>query len=235
MRLGRLRPAMDRYGRAADLHDRTGTVSQAPGSIQAVTGFRPDELAAYVAFAAIGSFTPGPNTMIALATGVHFGWRRVGPHALGVMAGVSAMLALGIAGAIGVVLAVPGAAAVLRVVGVGYLLWLAWSIARSGDPHRRGLDRPMAAWQSTLLQFVNVKAWMLAIAVASTWFAQPDAATARAATAIAVFAAMTAAANYAWACAGQGLQAWLAVGRRRLVFDRTMGVALAASALSMLR
>jgi hypothetical protein len=34
---------------------------------------------------------------------------------------------------------------------------------------------------------------------------------------------------------GQGLQAWRAVGRRRVVFDRTMGVALAASALSMLR
>jgi threonine/homoserine/homoserine lactone efflux protein len=200
-----------------------------------MTGFRPDELAAYVAFAAIGSFTPGPNTMIALATGVHFGWRRVWPHALGVMAGVSAMLAMGIAGAIGVVLAVPGAGAVLRAVGVGYLLWLAWSIARSGDPRRRGLERPLAAWQSALLQFVNVKAWMLAIAVASTWFAQPGAAVERAAFAIAVFAAMTTAANYAWASAGQGLQAWLAVGRRRVLFDRTMGVALAASALSMLR
>jgi len=202
-----------------------------------MTGFQPDEFAAYVAFAAIGSFTPGPNTMIALATGVHFGWRRVWPHALGVMAGVSAMLAMGIAGAVGLVLAVPGAGAVLRAVGIAYLLWLAWSIARSADPHRRGLERPLAAWQSTLLQFVNVKAWMLAIAiaVASTWFAQPGTALARAAVAIAVFAVMTAIANVAWAAAGQGLQAWLSVGRRRRVFDRTMGIALAASALSMLR
>lgn len=196
-----------------------------------------DGLAALVALATVGSFTPGPNTMLALATGVRFGWRRVGPHALGVAVGLAAMLGLAAAGAAAVLLAVPAAGAALRAAGVAWLLWLAWRIGRGGGTDRQGLDRPLAAWQSALLQFVNVKGWMLVVAVTGTWLGAggSQATGLRAAAAMLTFAATTAAANYAWAAVGSSLQAWLAVGRRRAWFDRGMGVALAASALAMLR
>ncbi|HYF61029.1 MAG TPA: LysE family transporter [Burkholderiaceae bacterium] len=193
------------------------------------------DLPAFVAFAAVGSFTPGPNTTLALAIGARFGWRRVGGHALGVAIGLSAMLALAALGAVGLLQAVPGLEPALRAAGVAWLLWLGWKVARGGRGDRPGLDRPLAAWQSALLQLANAKAWMLCVAVAATWSAAVQRVPALAAVPIVVFAAMTTAANLAWAALGQSMQAWLAVGSRRAWFDRAMGALLAASALAMLR
>jgi threonine/homoserine/homoserine lactone efflux protein len=193
-----------------------------------------DGLVAFAAFAVVGSFTPGPNTMLALATGARFGWRRVGPHALGVTLGFSTILALAAAGAAAVLLAVPAASTALRLAGVAWLLWLAWKVGRGGGPLDRGIERPFAAWQSALLQLVNAKGWMLGVAVAASWLGGSGATAPRAAVAVATFALTNVAAIYAWAGLGSSLQAWLAVGRRRARFDAAMGVALAASALAML-
>jgi threonine/homoserine/homoserine lactone efflux protein len=172
--------------------------------------------------------------MLALATGARFGWRRVGPHALGVTVGFSTILGLAAAGAAAVLLAAPAAAGALRLAGVAWLLWLAWKVARGGGPGDRAVDRPLAAWQSALLQLVNAKGWMLGLAVAATWLGGSGATGPRAAVAVGTFAATNVAAIYAWAGLGASLQAWLAHGRRRAAFDAAMGVALAASALAML-
>jgi threonine/homoserine/homoserine lactone efflux protein len=190
---------------------------------------------AFAAFAVVGSFTPGPNNAIALATGVNFGWLRVLPHAAGVTIGFSAVLAAAAAGALGAVLAIPGATPLLKAVGVGYLLWLAWLVAGRGPSGERPLQRPLTVWQSALLQLVNPKGWLLAVAVASTWFAGSLRAGHEVAVAIAAFALLCAASNLAWAVLGAGLQRWLRQGARLVWFNRAMGVALATSALAMVR
>lgn len=192
------------------------------------------DLAALVVFAALGSFTPGPNTALALATGARFGWRRVGPHALGVALGFGTMCVLATLGAVGVVLADPRAMGVLRIAGVAWMLWLAWKVALGGRAGGSGLERPLAAWQSASLQWVNPKAWMLALAVAATWSGAVRVSPWLATVPALVLAGMTVPANLAWAALGQSMQRWLAVGRRQVWFDRTMGLALAASALAML-
>lgn len=200
-----------------------------------MTIYRPDELLALVLFATVGSFTPGPNNAIALAVGANLGWRRVLPHALGVMAGFSAMLGLAAAGAVGIVLALPGGTQLLRAGGIAYLLWLAWRVARSAPVTDPGGGPAPTAAQSALLQFVNVKAWMLVAAVASTWFLQAEHALPRVVVACVVFAALCAASILLWAGLGQSLQRWLGRGARLRVFNVAMGAVLAASALAMLR
>jgi len=193
----------------------------------------PDFLSFFV-FAVVGAFTPGPNNAIALATGVHFSARQVLPHALGTMLGFSTLLVLAAAGALATLLAVPGAETVLRVLGVGYLLWLSWRLAHATSPDGRSLSRPLAIWQSALIQFVSPKGWMLAISVAGTWFTTLAGRHAAIALHIAAFALICAASILLWANLGSALQGWLAKPTRLRAFNWTMGAALAASALSML-
>jgi threonine/homoserine/homoserine lactone efflux protein len=188
----------------------------------------------FLVFAVVGAFTPGPNNTIALATGVHFGARRVAPHALGTMLGFSSMLLLASVGALAALLAMPGIEGALRALGVGYLLWLSWRLANSHAPDGKSLSQPLAVWQSTLIQFVSPKGWMLAISVAGTWFTTLAGQYAALALHIVVFALICAASITLWANVGAALQGWLAHPTRLRLFNWTMGAALAASALSML-
>jgi hypothetical protein len=188
----------------------------------------------FLIFAVVGAFTPGPNNTIALATGVQFGARRVAPHALGTMLGFSSMLLLASAGALAALLAMPGIEEALRALGVGYLLWQAWRLATSHGPDGKALSQPLAVWESTLIQFVSPKGWMLAISVASTWFTTLAGQYAALALHIVVFALICAASITLWANVGAALQGWLAHPARLRLFNWTMGAALALSALSML-
>ena len=92
-----------------------------------------DQLVALTLFAVAGTFTPGPNTVIATATGANFGFRAAIPHVLGVPFGFASMLLAAAAGATAIILASPMAAQVLKWAGVAYLLWLGLALARSNQ------------------------------------------------------------------------------------------------------
>ena len=90
----------------------------------------PAQLWAFVVFSLVGSFTPGPNTTVATATGANFGFRAALPHIFGVPFGFSTMLALGTLGVAGLLLSLPVAAGAIKWVGIGYLLYLGWLLTR---------------------------------------------------------------------------------------------------------
>ena len=123
-----------------------------------------DEFAALLAFATAMSFTPGPNTTLATALAANFGLRRALRFVVAVPAGWTLlMLACGL-GLGALVLALPAARWAVKTVGVGYLLWLAWKLSRTarlGEADARRLR--VGFWQGVALQFVNIKAWMLAL------------------------------------------------------------------------
>lgn len=189
---------------------------------------------AFTAFAIAGAFTPGPNNTIAIATGVRFGPWRVWPHALGTMLGFSSMLLLASAGALAALLAIPGAEPVLRIAGVGYLLWISWRIARSDGPQDRALAQPLTVIQSALIQFISPKGWMLALSVAGAWFSGLSSKPGLVAGYILWFALICAASIALWSSAGGLLRGWLQDPSRLRLFSLTMGGLLAISALSML-
>jgi len=189
---------------------------------------------AFTAFAIAGAFTPGPNNTIAIATGVRFGPWRVWPHAVGTMLGFSSMLLLASAGALAALLAIPGAEPVLKAAGVGYLLWIAWRIARSDGPQDRSLAQPLTVLQSALIQFVSPKGWMLALSVAGAWFAGLSGQPFLIAGYVLWFALICAASISVWSSVGGLLRVWLKRPARLRIFNLTMGLLLAASALSLL-
>ncbi|HSI42570.1 MAG TPA: LysE family translocator [Xanthobacteraceae bacterium] len=123
-------------------------------------------LASLTLFAVAGAFTPGPNNLISAATGAAFGFRRTLPQILGVTLGFPLMvIAIGF-GLGGLFVAIPQLHTLLKVAGAAYLLWLAWKIAGAGGPGAGTAPaQPPTLLQSALFQWVNPKAWTIALGV----------------------------------------------------------------------
>ena len=82
-------------------------------------------LLALIAFAFVGSVTPGPNNLMLLASGANFGVRRTLPHFLGIVLGWMLMVVLVGVGLLQLFETLPIVYAALRVFSVGYLIYLA--------------------------------------------------------------------------------------------------------------
>lgn len=118
---------------------------------------------ALMTYMATMSVTPGPNNVMLAASGVNFGFRRTVPHMFGIAAGLGALLA-GIAALMSWVMIWLDALRPLLVsVGCAYLLWLAWRQAGAGQPGSRQSARPLGFFGAALFQWVNPKAWMMAL------------------------------------------------------------------------
>lgn len=128
-------------------------------------------ISAFALFAFVSSITPGPNNTMLLASGVNFGFRRTIPHALGISFGfIFLVLAVGL-GLGGVFKAVPMAYTVLRYLGAAYLLYLAWKVATSGPVSESDAARgkPLGFWGAAAFQWVNPKAWVMAVGAITTY------------------------------------------------------------------
>lgn len=133
-------------------------------------------LVAFVAFAFVTSVTPGPNNMMLLASGVNFGLRRSVPHMLGVSIGFTLMVAAVGLGLGEVFERLPLLHKVLQYVGACYLVYLAWAIARSAPPDARTDTRakPFTFLQAAAFQWVNPKAWVMAVGAIATYAPHQD-------------------------------------------------------------
>lgn len=124
-----------------------------------------DLLLALSAFAFVSSITPGPNNLMLMASGANFGFKRTIPHMLGVGIGFMVMIVLVGAGLMQIFDAFPISYTVLKVVSVGYLVWLSWKIANAAAPTQDAETRgtPFTFVQAALFQWVNPKAWTMAL------------------------------------------------------------------------
>ena len=187
------------------------------------------QLAALVGFAFASSITPGPNNMMLMASGANYGLFRTVPHMLGVGIGFSVMIALVGIGLVGIFEAWPPASTILKIVSTIYLVWLAWKIATAPPPADRGAEsgKPMTFVQAALFQWVNPKAWTMAL-TAITVYAGTRSLTAVLGVAL-VFGAVNLPSVGIWAAMGQYLSRWLTDGRRRHAFNWGMAALLIAS------
>src|SRR6201991_1640325 len=122
-------------------------------------------LLAFVVFAAVMFFTPGPNNIMVLSSGLTYGFRRTMPHILGITFGFAFMV-----GAVGlgfgtVFIAYPLLQTILKYAGAAYLIYLAAAIAMSGTAKSDGaIGRgPMTFWGAAVFQWINVKGWVMVI------------------------------------------------------------------------
>ncbi len=135
-------------------------------------------LSALVLFAFVSSITPGPNNMMLMASGVNFGFKRTIPHMLGVALGFGMMvLALGF-GASGLFAQFPFLYSVLKILSIAYMLFLAYKIATAGPVESTSPShpdsKPMTFLQACAFQWVNPKAWTMALTAISAYTIPTD-------------------------------------------------------------
>jgi threonine/homoserine/homoserine lactone efflux protein len=128
---------------------------------------------AFVVFGAVMAFTPGPNNIMVLSSGLTYGFRRSLPHIAGIAIGVSFMVASVGLGLGAIFIAYPVLRTILKYVGIAYLIYLAAVIAMSGSvtPGQDNQRGPMTFWAAVLFQWVNVKGWVMAIGIITAYSA----------------------------------------------------------------
>ena len=180
------------------------------------------------------SFSPGPNTTLSTALAANYGLRRAMRFVCSVPVGWGILLTVCAAGVGGLIVAVPALRIAVKVVGVGYLLWLAFKLSRSGSMVQADSARlQVTFWQGAALQFVNIKAWMFALAVVAGWVAGRGDTLVRFAVVLPTMMFFAFTSNFVYAAAGAMLRDWLARGARLLWFNRVMALVLAATAVWM--
>ncbi|MEM8850563.1 MAG: LysE family translocator [Pseudomonadota bacterium] len=179
------------------------------------------------AFAFVSSITPGPNNLMIMASGANFGVARSVPHALGISMGFGVMIVLVGLGLAQVFAAVPMLKVLLAGLSVAYLLWLAWKIAHAAPPEAQAAEgQPMTFVQAATFQWVNPKAWTMALTAVTLY-------TAGGSWAVVPVAAWFTLVNLPsismWMLLGVQMRRWLTSRARLRAFNWTMAGLLVAS------
>lgn len=185
---------------------------------------------ALVAFAFVSSITPGPNNLMLMTSGTNFGFVRTIPHMLGVSIGFTLMIVLVGAGLAQVFELYPAAHTILKYASCAYLVWLAWKIATAAPPGAKGEGKsdPMTFIQAALFQWVNPKAWTMALTAVSAYTLPADPIVSLLVVA-AVFGAVNLPSVGSWTLIGAQLRRFLSDPVKLRVFNVTMAVVLVAS------
>ena len=194
------------------------------------------EFTALLVLATAMSFSPGPNTTLSTALAANGGLRHAMRFVLAVPVGWCLLLLLCAAGVGALVVAAPVLRGGIKAVGVGYLLWLAWKLSGTATLGVAAGDKLQIGFiEGVALQFVNIKAWLLALTIVAGWVAgQPDALQ-RLAIVTPVMLVYAFASNFTYALVGAVLRNWLAQGKRLLWFNRAMAAILVLTAFWMLK
>lgn len=190
---------------------------------------------ALVSLAIATLFTPGPNNAMLAASGANFGFRRTLPHLGGVAAGFPLMLLI-----VGLVLGgLFQTSAVLRETlrwaGAALLLWIAWKIATSGGLGSKAEGaHPMRFLQAAGFQWINPKAWSMAVA-ATSQFVRADAPVLSAAAVAATFLTLGFVSAATWTLVGQTIARWLTSERRLRAFNLAMAALIVLSVAELVR
>lgn len=182
------------------------------------------------------SFTPGPNTTLSTALAANRGMRSALKFVLAVPIGWGLLLSLCMAGLGNLVLALPALRWVIMVSGTLYLLWMAYRLWGTREMATASTDRLNISFvQGVSLQFLNIKAWMLALSLVAGWVAGKEDAMARSMLLLPIMMAFGLISNLTYAAVGSLLRQWLSEGIRLLVFNRCMATALLFTAVWMLQ
>jgi threonine/homoserine/homoserine lactone efflux protein len=188
-----------------------------------------DILSALTIFAFVSSITPGPNNLMLMNSGANYGFKKTTPHLLGVGIGFTLMIALVGLGVIQLFDRFPVSYQILKVVSIVYLLYLAFKIASSTSniEQQTSNHKPFSFIQAVLFQWVNPKAWTMALTSISL-YAPSKSFTSVLLVAI-VFGLINLPCISSWVVLGQKIQVLLTNQKRLRVFNITMALLLVIS------
>lgn len=184
---------------------------------------------ALMAFAFVSSITPGPNNLMLMASGANFGFQKTIPHMLGVGLGFTFMVILVGFGLMQVFDQYPVTYDLLKVFSVIYLVYLAGKIASASSPkmEKDTQSKPFTFIQAALFQWVNPKAWAMALTAISVY--SPSRNIEAVFLVAGVFGLVNLPSVSFWAALGQKLSCILTSPLRYRVFNVSMGLLLVGS------
>ncbi len=182
---------------------------------------------ALCSFAFVTSVTPGPNNLMLMTSGANFGVLRTLPHFLGVVFGFMLMIVLVGTGLVRVFELYPVSYEILRICSIGYLTYLAWKIAGARPQSAESRAKPLTSLQAALFQWVNPKAWAMALTAVTVYAPSQNLA------AVGLIALICGLINmpsvFVWVLMGSKLQRWLSDGLRLRLFNYAMALLLLAT------
>ena len=179
--------------------------------------------------------TPGPNNVMLTASGANFGFRRTLPHMLGICSGFALQMLAVCAGLGALFSRWPHLQDALRWLGAAYLVWLGWRLLRPSGGDAGHVPRPLTLLEAAVFQFLNPKAWVMTL-TAATLFMPPELGPAAAAGYMLLWGVLIPApCLLVWALFGTSLRSVLSGPRGRLAFNSAMALALAVTAVMMVR
>lgn len=186
-------------------------------------------------FAMVSLITPGPNNTMVLTSGVNFGLQRTVPHVLGICLGFGLMQVLVGLGLHALLGQYPVVLEVLRYVGGAYMVWLAWTLARSrtAPGEAQGRARPLGFWGAAAFQWVNPKAWVMCM-TAMTAYLPPGASPAQVLLLGGLFTLLGLPCVGSWAAFGSAMRRYLQDPLKLRLFNRAMALALLVSLYPLL-
>ncbi len=198
------------------------------------------EITTLLLFCTAMSFSPGPNTTLSTALAANHGLKRALRFCFAVPAGWTLLM---LASGLGLGALVTGAPILrwaVKLAGAAYMVWLAWKLART--QHLAQVDTSLldvTFLQGVTLQFLNIKAWMLALTLTAGWVVnaagQPSTNPGeRLAIICGVMLLFAFTSNFSYALLGSLLRGWLAQGHRLRWFNRVLALVLVATAGWML-
>jgi len=165
-------------------------------------------------------------------TGLNFGVRRGMPHLLGICIGFPVMLAL-IGLGFGTLFQIyPVLHEIIKIVGIVYLLYLAWKIANtSGGISTVNQSRPINFWQSAAFQWINPKAWIMGSSALAAYTTLDDNFFVQVTIVCITFMIITFPCAGVWLVFGAGLQKFLRDPAHQKRFNIAMALLLVGSIL----
>jgi threonine/homoserine/homoserine lactone efflux protein len=184
-------------------------------------------------FALASTMTPGPNNIMLLSSGLTFGYKRTIPHALGINFGFPVMVICVGLGVGKMFELFPFIYTALKVVGIGYLLWMAWHIANTkGTPNTDNKkDKPFTFLQAALFQWINPKAWVMATTSTAAFITDHQIASIQVMIISCIYFFCAILSTNSWALGGVMLKRFIQNERFVRIFNITMAVLIVGSIL----
>jgi threonine/homoserine/homoserine lactone efflux protein len=114
--------------------------------------------------------TPGPNNAMLTASGIKFGFKKTLPHLVGIPFGHIIQITLVCLGLGTLFQKYPDIQFYLKWICFVYLLFLGWKIIGSFSNNAKETGRPLKLYEAALFQFINPKAWVVALTAATAFF-----------------------------------------------------------------
>jgi len=197
-----------------------------------------DKIYTYTMLFSIATFTlstvlsPGPNNIMLLSSGLTFGYKKTIPHMLGIILGFPFMVLLIGLGLGFVFESYLFIFIALKYIGILYLFWMAYKIANNASRlDTTNNSKPFTFIQSAIFQWLNPKAWIMAVTSTSVFVTSSIYAYEQVFIIAFIYLLSGLVSTNGWTLGGVVLKKFIKDEKMIKIFNITMAILLVASIL----